>query len=371
MIGIIDIDSFRSALTKILTVVDKKNTQPILAYSLLEASENSLTISATDLEVSVRVTIQANVSKPGKYCINPKNMFDIVRELPEGEIHFEVGDDHNLLNLRVEKISYDILIHPVEDFPSLNFEKLDQSFEIESSKMISIINKTAYAVCTDETKIFLNGIFFQEVDSKLRAVACDGHRLSLYETESMSDLGESLSNGIIIPRKAISEVKRIAETYLGGKLRIYVNDSFMYLTGDKSYWISIRLIARDYVKYQAVIPAKTSFSVTVDKASFSNAVKRIKIMSHEKSNGVRLQINSHSITLLANHPSLGKASETLPVTYRGDELEIRFNAKYLLDTLSTIEEGDVTLEINNEVSPVLIKSEKMPQFLGLIMPLRI
>lgn len=360
----------RDALNKILSVVDKKNSRPILTYTLFTAKENYLELSATDLEVSSKVKISTNVDKEGTFCANAKNIFDILKELPDQEIELKLSEDGNSLKLTCQDIHYSLLIYKSDDYPHLVFGNVNQ-FELQSEQILEIINKTSYAILNDETRLHLNGIYLQEVDSKLRAVATDGHRLSLLETELTNNENETLINGIIIPRKGVQELKKIAEAYPNKNIGISVDESFMFVTAEEKYFLSIRLIAREYPKYQAVIPSKTSFTMTTDKNSFYDAVRRVKIMSNEKSNGVRVKLHGNEITIMANHPSLGDARETLPVEYDGQEMEIGFNAKYLIDTLSTFNEGDISLELNNELSPVILRSSHLPNYLGIIMPLKL
>ena len=178
-------------------------------------------------------------------------------------------------------------------------------------------------------------------------------------------------NGIIIPKKGVFEIKKLAESYPSKKVTISVDESFMYINAEDEYFLSIRLIAREYPKYQAIIPSKTTYVVNVERSSFFDAVRRIKIMSNEKSNGLRIQIKEKEMTITANHPSLGDAQETIPVDFNGNPMEVGFNAKFLLDSLQTIEEGEISLELNNELSPVIIRSNSVPNYLGIIMPLKL
>ncbi|MCO4794545.1 MAG: DNA polymerase III subunit beta [Bacteriovoracaceae bacterium] len=367
----VDTIQFRDALNKILTVVDKKNTRPILTYTQIEASPEKLELTATDLEVSAKVVIDSLSDASGTFCVNAKNLFDILRELPEGEVLLEVNEDENNLKLNFGDIHYKLLIYNNEDFPHLVFSKVENEFLISSPKVMEIINKTAYAISNDETRLYLNGIFLQEIDSKLRAVATDGHRLSLIDSEITEPNIDTLVNGVIVPRKGVTELKKISEAFPDNDLKISMDDSFMYVSAEDRYYLSIRLIAREYPKYQAVIPNKTSFKMTADRDLFLDAVKRIKIMSNEKSNGVRMFIGNKELTLSANHPSLGDARETISVNYDGDDMEIGFNAKYLMDSLAIFEEGDIEFEINNELTPIILKSDKVPNYLGIIMPLKL
>lgn len=367
----VDTHQFRDALNKILTVVDKKNTRPILTYTQIEAHPDRLEFTATDLEVSAKVVIDAGSDSSGIFCVNAKNLFDILRELPDGEVTLDVDENENNLKLNFGDIHYKLLIYNNEEFPHLVFSKIENEFLIGSDKIMEIINKTSYAISNDETRLYLNGIFLQEIDSKLRAVATDGHRLSLIDSEISQPNIDTLINGVIVPRKGVAELKKISEAFPDNDLKVSMDDSFMYVSAEDRYYLSIRLIAREYPKYQAVIPNKTSFTMTADRNLFLDAVRRIKIMSNEKSNGVRIHLGNRELTLSANHPSLGDARETIQVNYDGDEMEIGFNAKYLMDSLATFDEGEIEFEINNELTPIILKSDKIPNYLGIIMPLKL
>ncbi len=371
MILNLDIISFREAINTLLSVVDKKNTRPILSYILFSASKGSLILTATDLEVSAKIVLKADVEGEGSFCVNGKNLFDILRELPNQNLVISVNDKTNTLNLNCALIEYSLLILGPEDFPKIDFQALLPTFEIDSGKLRELISKTSHAISNDETRIYLNGIYLQEVNSRLRAVATDGHRLALYEMDlDDKQKVEALINGVIIPKKGVYELKKMTETNLS-KIKIAMDESFLILNSSENYFLSIRLISREYPKYQAVIPSRTTYKLVADKTLLFDAVKRIKIMANEKSNGVRIKISSKELVITANHPSLGNAQEKIDVNYDGKEMVIGFNAKYLMETLSTLDEGEVSFELNNELSPVIVKSEKHPNYLGIIMPLKL
>jgi DNA polymerase-3 subunit beta len=364
-------ESIREAINKVTSVVDRKNTRPILAYTLVEASNGQISFSATDLEVSAKVTIEAVTEVQGSFCVNAKNFSDILRELPNSNLELKLDETQNSLKINCGDIHFTLLIYKNEDFPQLIFQNKQNEFKIPSEKVLEIISKTHHAISTDETRLYLNGIYLQETDAKLRAVATDGHRLSMIDTELSDNNIENLINGIIIPRKGVNELKRVAESNTNTDINISVDDSFMYVNCDEKYYLSVRLISREYPKYQAVIPQKTTFTMIADKSSLFDALRRIKIMSNEKSNGVRVKLNEREMILMANHPSLGDAKETISVDYTGREMEIGFNAKYLIDTLATFDDGEIRFEINNEFSAVMIRSMNLPHMLGIIMPLKL
>jgi len=364
-------EAIRNALAKTLSVVDKRNTRPILTYCYFRAHENSLEMIATDSEISAKVVVTINVEKPGTFCIQAKNLFDILRELPDSTVLFEIESDSNILKLNCNEIKYSLLICSPEEFPQIIFNHTAKTLTLTSLQIEDIIKKTSHAISTDETRLYLNGLFLQEVDSHLRAVATDGHRLAMIDEKECQSSNESLINGIIVPKKGVLELKRMAESFIDEKIQISVDESFLYASVNDVYFLSIRLISRDYPKYQAVIPSKTTYKLDVDRDAFLTAVRRIKILSNEKSNGVKLSITSKNLTISANHPSLGDALEKLPINYEGKDISIGVNAKFLIDTFSVLDDSDVTLEFNNEISPVVIKSANRPDFLGIIMPLKI
>lgn len=360
----------RDAINKLLSVVDKKNSRPILTNCMIRSQNDKLEIIATDLEVSAKILLDAQIETQGSFCINSKNIADILRELPNDEVILSV-DESNLLNLSCKKINYSLLITNSEDFPQLSFQNQSSEFKLQTKQVAHIINKTSHAISTDETRLYLNGIFLQMTDSKLRAVAIDGHRLALLDTHEFLGENKYLVDGVIVPRKGISELKKIAETYPEDEVSISLDDSFMFVNARNEYYLSIRLIAREYPKYQTVIPSKTVNRFHIDRNAVLNAVKRIKILSNEKTNGVKLNIKKDELVISTNHPALGQATETLPITYDGKATEIGFNAKYLIESLSVLNESDVTFEFNNELSPVVIKADDLPEFLGIIMPLKL
>jgi DNA polymerase-3 subunit beta len=360
----------RDAINKVLSVVDKKNSRPILTNCLLRSQGQRLELIATDLEVSAKIILNAKIENEGSFCINSKNIADILRELPNEDLLLNV-DGNNLLNLSCKNINYSLLVTSADEYPQLNFQNQSSEFRLKTKQIAHIINKTSHAISTDETRLYLNGIYLQLTDSKLRSVAIDGHRLALLDTHEFIGENKFLVDGVIVPRKGISELKKIAETYPDEDVAISLDDSFMFVNARNEYYLSIRLIAREYPKYQTVIPSKTTNKFHIERNAIINAVKRIKILSNEKTNGIKLNIAPGMLTISTNHPALGQANETLPIAYDGKTTEIGFNAKYLIDSLSVFNETDVTFEFNNELSPVVIKADDIPDFLGIIMPLKL
>jgi DNA polymerase-3 subunit beta len=364
----ISVSQLRDSINKLLSVVDKKNARPILSNCHIEIKDEKIILTATDLEVSARITLQAKASTNGSFCINTKNISDILRELPEKLLTMELNN--NNLSLKCGDIQYSLLTISSDEYPNINFESSDKKFQIKSKDVLNIINKTSHAISTDETRLYLNGIFLQQIDSKLRSVAIDGHRLALLDTAEFIGNNNHLIDGVIIPKKGISELKKVAETYPDQILDITLDDSFLYVYTE-NYFVNVRLISREYPKYQTVIPNKTSFKMKVEKNTLLNAIKRIKLLSNEKTNGIKLSIAQNNLTLSANHPSLGHAVEKIDCSYTGNPMDIGFNAKYLIESIGILPDEDITFEFNNELTPVVVKSESIPEYIGIVMPLKL
>ncbi len=361
----------KESINKILTVIDKRSSRPILSNCLLNLEESKLEILATDLDVSARVRLDVSTSDNGKFCINSKNFSDILRELPSSNLTLSLSNN-NLMNLDCNDINYSLLITSPEEYPEISFTGLENAieFEIKASSLLNIIQKTSYAMSTDETRLFLNGIFFQKYEGKLRAVAIDGHRLAMIDIPIDVPDAEFLASGIIVPRKGIQELKKIAES-TDGIVKLTINDSFLIASTGEDYNVSIRLISREYPKYQSVIPAKSNFQAQVNKDALTDAVKRIKILSNETTNGIKFSFRPNLLELSANNDNLGQANEKIEIAFDGDDIDVSINARYILETLNSLEDESVTLEINNSLSPVVIKSNIDKEFLGIIMPLRL
>lgn len=364
-------DYLREGLLKILTVVNKKTSRPLLTNCLISAKNNSLEIIATDLEVAAKITCPADVKNVGEFCINAKNISDIIRELPEEQIELLKDENKNLLNIKCTNIKYSLVVASALEYPKMNFSSALNGFKIDSGKLLHCIDKISYAISNDETRPFLNGIFLQSLNSQLRAVAVDGYRLALIDIEDFHSSNKILEDGIIIPKKGIFEIKKLAESFPETELSVSIDESFIYVSVDGKYSIFVRLIAREFPKYQAHIPSKTVNSMMIDKKAFLSAIKRIRILANEKTNGVKLTLQHNKLSISGNHSVFGEAVEHLNINYSGDNISIGFNVRYLSDTLAVLPDSDVIFEFNNELNPVLVRSLDLPLFLGIIMPLKL
>ena len=364
---------FRDGVNKVLNVVGKKNIRPILNQALLVVRDGHIEISATDSELSAKIRIPANVEKEGSFCVQPKHLFEILRELPNEKIQLSLSEENpHILNIRCKEIHFTLHVLENNDFPTLMFPSQDSMIQIGAESLLTMIEKTSFAISDDETQIYFNGIFFQQVDERMRAVGTDGNRLSLVEVNFNNNEPSSLlKKGVIIPKKGIHELRRMAESFPKEMISLLIDDVSIYAQIKDVYHLSVLLIEQDYPKYETVIPEKTSYVLKADRKTLIDAVKRIKIMSNEKYNGVKIILKNSEMILTSQIPVLGAADEKIQVDYEGKEMEICFNARYLMDALTPLEEGNISLEINNQFSPILFKSENLPDYTGVVMPLKL
>ena len=363
----------QQSLGRVLSVIERKTARPMLSYALVDVSGKAISITATNMEVSAKVVIDAVVEHEGSFCINAKNLYDVLRELPDDD-KMEMELDGNSLRIGSSgNILYSFLTHRDDNFPRLSFHHKNKSFFIEADKLQDIISKVSHAISSDDGSVHLNGMFLSEVEGKLRSVSTDRHRFAMIDTKlNGSNISESLEEGIIVPRKGVFELKKMAENHIGVSIEISADEAFLYACVGERYFLSIRLIARSYPDFSKVIPENQPFKLTVKRDNFLEPVRRIKIMSNEKTNGVKIELGPNTMELSANHPSLGNAYEKIPVEYRGDSMEIGLNAQYLIDLLSTFEDDDVVeIVFGNDKVPVLMRSSSCCDYLGIIMPLEL
>lgn len=365
------------AIGKMLSVVEKGTPRPILSYAILEASKDgpSLRVSATDMEVAARVVVRkVQVLEGGGGCVNPKNLFDILREIPAGDIRIEMMG--NILKIQKENMSYSFLTYETEDFPHLSFHHEPKSFSIRGENLQKIISKVSHAISLEEGRIHLGGIYLSEYEGKLRSVSTDGNRLAMLDLDLENfGPGSIAKEGIIVPRKGVFELKKMTEDHDNSNIKISSEKNVLYASAGNEYFVSVRLITRDYPRYHKVIPSDLPFNAFIDRDIFLNSVRRMRIMSNEKFNGVILKIDNHQIELSANDPSRGDAFEVVPIERKGKAMEngefveIGLNARYLIDSLTTIDDGDVSIKFSNDKVPFCLKSVQNEDYLSIIMPI--
>jgi len=366
----------RSALLKALnhvqSVVERRNTIPILSNVLVAAQGDTLKLTATDLDIEISESAPAEVERAGQTTAPANYLYDFVRKLPEGTpIRLDVSGDDPRLFISAGKSRLHLPILPAGDFPSMPSDGFETKFEIEPTELGRLIDKTRFAISTEETRYYLNGIFFHTVAegsaAKLRAVATDGHRLAL--ADATAPKGSTGMPGVIVPRKTINELKRLLDD-AADMVEIAVStQKIRFALGDAV--LTSKLIDGSFPEYARVIPKGNAKKLRIDNKSFSEAVDRVATVSAERSRSVRLALDKDKVTLTVNNPDAGVATEDLVADYRDDAMEIGFNARYLLDVAQQIEGAEALFELADSGSPTLVRDEADDQALYVLMPLRV
>jgi DNA polymerase III subunit beta len=368
----IDKEIFLKALARVQGVVEKRNTIPILANVLIEADHSTMHLTATDLEVGMRASYPATVFNPGRITVSAKKLFEIIKELPEKEVSFK-SKENCWIEIKCGKSIFNIVGLSAEEFPA--FPKGDNTNFLSISTVLlkEMIEKTSFAQSSDESKYNLAGIFFNSVQKNeknyLKMVATDGHRLSLIEKEIDRDHLDSLKNGVIFPRKGLAELKKIIDE-TSENIDIGFIDNSAIIKKDQIV-IIMRLVDGDFPDYNRVIPKDNTNIAIVKRDIFLHALRRMSILSSEKSRGVKVVLKEGLLELSSSNPEFGEARENMEMQYTGPELSIGFNARYLLDVLNTQESDFIKISIKDNLAPGLITTTLDDGYLAVVMPMRL
>jgi DNA polymerase III subunit beta len=368
----IDKPGLARALAHVASVVERRNTIPILSNVLLSAANNELKLIATDLDMELVETVPCKAKGTGATTV-PAHMFhDIVRKLPEGaDIELLRDGEQGRLSIIAGPAQFSLQTLPADDFPALSVDDLDHSFTLPAGDLKRLIDKTRFAISTEETRYYLNGIYLHAAQSGgkpvLRAVATDGHRLAQVELPLPS--GAKEMPGVIVPRKTVVELAKLVEDG-EGEVRIELSPSKVRVSSARVVLTS-KLIDGTFPDYERVIPQSNDKKMEVDNAAFAQAVDRVSTLSSDKGRAVKLTISDGKLTLSVNNPDSGSATEELPVEYGFDPLEIGFNARYLLDISGQLESGTAEFRLADPGSPTMVRDGKDASALYVLMPMRV
>jgi DNA polymerase-3 subunit beta len=363
---------FLKGLGRIQGIVEKRNTIPILSNVLIEGSEGEIRITATDLEVGMQASYPATVKIPGKVTVSAKKIHEIIKELPEKEISF-ISKENCWIEIRCGKAFFNIVGLSAEEFPYFPKPEEENYVSLRSTLLKEMIEKTFFSISTDESKYNLNGIYFKTIEENgrklLRMVATDGHRLATIKREINNDKIEQLQKGVIFPRKGIFELKKIADEG-DNEIKISFMDNNAVIKKDKTI-VVMRLVDGEFPDYNRVIPKNNELTAKISQNLFLHALRRMSILSSEKSRGVKIALKKGNMEVSSSNPEFGDAREDMEVSYDGPEINIGFNARYLLDILQAQGSDQVLLQIKDHLSPGLILSEADADFLAVVMPMRL
>ncbi len=359
------------ALNHVQSVVERRNTIPILSNVLMKAEDGVLSMATTDMDLEINESVAAEVATAGSTTVPAHTLHDIIRKLPDGvDVTLELNNEGTQISVTAGRSKFKLSCLPTADFPELGTGELPATFTLPAADLRALIDRTRFAMSTEETRYYLNGIYVHEADQDgvkvLRAVATDGHRLARFEMPLPE--GATGMPGIIIPRKAIGELRKLVDD-AADTIEISLSESKIRFSFDHIVLTS-KLIDGTFPDYQRVIPQGNDKIIEVDAKSLTSAVDRVSTISDGKSRAIKIAFKGKQMTISASSAESGSGTEELEIN--GDtDIEIGFNAKYLLDITSQIEGEGCRLTLADSASPTIIQDNSDPSALYVLMPLRV
>ncbi|MCC6926967.1 DNA polymerase III subunit beta [Novosphingobium sp.] len=359
-------------LSHVQSVVERRNTIPILSNVLIEAAgDGTLKVMATDLDLQVVESLSAvSVEVAGAITVSAHLLFDIARKLPDGsQVSLETAD--NRMTVKAGRSRFSLPTLPRDDFPMIVEGDLPTTFELPAATLAQLIDRTRFAISTEETRYYLNGIFLHVTDDELRAAATDGHRLARF-TIKRPDGAEGMPD-VIVPRKCVAELRKLLEESLDANVLIDLSASKVRFTlgGENGVVLTSKLIDGTFPDYSRVIPTGNDKLLKLDPKSFWEGVDRVATIATEKTRAVKMALEPDKVTLSVTSPDNGTAAEEVPADYKSSGFEIGFNANYLKDILGQIEGDTVELHLADAGAPTLIRQDEKSPALYVLMPMRV
>ncbi len=369
-------DELLTALQRVQGVVEKRNTMPSLANVLLEAKTEGLDILATDLELGMRGLYKAKVEEPGSVTFSAKKLYEILKEIKEPDVSLSVTD-HSLVTIRAGRSQFKVVGLPSKDFPPLPSIEREGLIPLPGASLLRLIRKTLFAVGDNDTRYVLNGLLITLLSNEgkplIRLVGTDGHRLAVadQELEVGQDAAFPADTKVIVPKKAAQEIRRLLEE--GGDEPMIGFTKNMLIFRKSGLVLTSRLMEGNYPNYQQVIPKESSKKVTVNREDFEGALRRVSVLSRDKTYAVKVTFAPDHLTLFSSHPDMGEAVEEIQAQFNGEEFSAGFNARYLLEVLTIMDSETIELQMDAPLSPCLLKETDSQQlfFKAVVMPVKV
>ena len=367
----IDRNELFSSISRVQSIIEKRSNMPILSTILLSTEDSYISISATDLEISYQQKLSCDVIKPGSVTISGRKLFEILKESKSSKIHIK-EKENNWVFISDDVARYNLACLPSDEYPVFVEPEGVGTIEFDGPVLQEMINKTIYSVTMDEAGFKLSGIFTEKVEKNdkifLRMVSTDGHRLSMIDKEIEHVDVLKIDNGVMIPKKGMSELNKLASE--GGPIHVGFKQNNC-IGKKENTLIVIRLLESKFPDYHAVIPKKAKSHVEIDRNALLDGMKKMIILSNESYRGVKITLEKNNMELVSINPDLGNAQENLEVAYQEERLEVGFNARYFIDILQSMESETIKMGFIDNSSPCLITGKDDIGFLGLIMPMRL
>lgn len=358
------------SLGHVQNVVERRNTIPILSNVKMEGKDGMLSLNATDMDLDISESVAAEIAVAGETTAPAHTLYDIVRKLPEGsQVELETTEDS--LTLRAGRSRFTLSCLPTADFPVMAGGEMPQEFRLSAGELRSLIDRTKFAISTEETRYYLNGIYLHVAERDgvdvLRAVATDGHRLASVEVPLPA--GAAGMAGVILPRKTVGELRKLIDE-IGDDITVALSETKVRFSFADAV-MSSKLIDGTFPDYARVIPSDNDKILDVECKSFAEAVDRVSAISTEKSRAVKLAVGNNNLVLSANSPDNGSASEEIEVAYTAEAIEIGFNSRYLLDITQQIEGDIAQFVMSDSASPTIVREVGDTSALYVLMPMRV
>lgn len=360
------------ALAHVQSVVERRNTIPILSNVLITAQKGRLSLAATDMDLAITEQVDASVGKAGSTTAPAHTLYEIVRKLPDGaQVELEVATDGNSLVIRAGRSRFTLQCLPPADFPAMAEGDLPHRFQLPATDLKGIIDRTRFAISNEETRYYLNGIYFHAATAGgtavLRGVATDGHRLARVEVPLPK--GASEIPGVIVPRKTVNELRKLLDDD-EATIAVSVSETKVRFA-TPVITLTSKVIDGTFPDYTRVIPQNNTRRLEVDASEFAKAVDRVATVSSERSRAVKLALDEDRLVLSVNAPDSGAAEEELAVAYGDERLEIGFNAKYLLEIASQVDRENAVFLFNSSGDPTLVREGNDTSAVYVVMPMRV
>ncbi|MEZ4846117.1 MAG: DNA polymerase III subunit beta [Bdellovibrionota bacterium] len=362
------------SLQRASAIAEKKTTMPILGNILLRSDKDKLFITATDLEIGMHGEVPCTVKEEGQICIPAQHLIGIIKELPADDVKFETNAN-SWVTISSGKAQFKIAGVIGDEFPKIPTAREFKFQKIKAETFENAIDKTSFAICMDEMRYNLNGSLVETETTPngktlFKMISTDGHRLAFYNMVLADDEDVELEKGIILPRKGIMELKRLLSESKKGLIQFGFSKGSVAFQFDDTF-LFMRLVVGEFPDYTAVIPKNNDKKLTLDRNQFSDSLRRVSLLSEGKSKCVKFGIHGKGVLLKANSPELGEAEEEIQGEFNGGEMNIGFNARYVMDVINATNGDKVVLELNHEQSPGVFRMADDPTFFGVIMPMRV
>ena len=363
--------SFFKTLSHLQGIVDKKNSLPILANILIEAKKNQLILSSTDMDISIIEKINCNVLEDGATTINSQILYDIVRKIDDNSEIEIISNNGKLMTIRADGSRFSLACLPTEDYPLIDQENSGINLKLNSKVLFKLIDKTKFAISNEETRYFLNGLYFNVSNegkkNVVTLVGTDGHRLAKFSHEIEENINQI--SGVIIPKKTIYELSKLLSE-IDKTISISISSNKIIFIIEEITFIS-KLIDGSFPDYKRVIPTENSNILNINRNKLLSAVDRVSTIANEKSPVIKFKLLENILNLNTVNNESSTASEDIITNYRGKEIEIGFNSKYIMDIVNNLEDGEISIILKDNSSPIIAQENSNTDLVYVLMPMRV